>query len=349
MIVACCLRRQYRPRGRRRLNHAKSRYSWCSRAGWLLCRALFVPVLLAFVSLVAGETCPAPVDVETRVRAILHLSPEQALTEGFVVERHEAGLYVALRSSDSTLIGERTLPTAGSCDELAQAAAVVLAAWLTHVHPDFAGELPPPSPEPATIEPEQPEPPAPAPAVTPPPPVTPRPAARAAAHRLHVGVGVGGDLVQGAASPLSPAAWLGAAYGAEVTGFAVSVRALFTLSRDEPLGPGQVRWRRWPLGIGPTLRLATTNTAFAFSAGPAVAWLHLGGDSFDRSTAQDGLLWGGFAEAQVSGPSRPLTPFGAVSVQLYPGNTTAYVSGLDLQWELPALSASLIVGARLSP
>ena len=60
------------------------------------------------------------------MHVILHLRPEQALSEHFVVERHEAGLYVELRSADSTLIGERTLPAEGSCDELAQAAAVIL-------------------------------------------------------------------------------------------------------------------------------------------------------------------------------------------------------------------------------
>jgi hypothetical protein len=308
---------------------------------------LFVPALLALVSLVEGEDCPAPVDVAARVRTILHLSPEQQLSEGFAVERHEAGLYVALRGADSSLIGERTLPTSGSCHELAQAAAVVLAAWLSDVHPDFAGALPAP---PAVPPPEQPEPPPP----PPPPPATarapaaapPPPAGSAAQRRLHVLGGLGGDLTGGA---LSPALLLGASFGAEVSGVALSARALLTLPRQEPLGPGQVTWRRWPLGIGPSLRLATGTWAFSLSAGPAAAWLGLGGDSFDRVADQNGLVWGGFGELLVSGRAHPFAPFGALNVQFYPGNTTAYVSGLDLSWDLPPLSATLIVGARLAP
>lgn len=308
---------------------------------------MFAPALLAFVSLVEGEDCPAPVDVAARVRTILHLSPEQQLSEGFAVERHEAGLYVALRNADSSLIGERTLPTLGSCDELAQAAAVVLAAWLSDVHPDFAGALPAPPVQPPAVPPAQPEPPPPRPASPPAaPPPAPPPAAGAPQRRLHVLAGLGGDLTSGA---LAPALLLGASFGAEVSGLALSARALLTLAREEPLGPGQVSWRRWPVGIGPSLRLATGTWAFSLSAGPAAAWLVLGGDSFDRVATQNGLAWGGFGELLVSGRAYPFAPFGAVNVQLYPGNTTAYVSGLDLSWDLPPLSATVIVGVRLAP
>ena len=304
---------------------------------------MLVPLVFALVSLVDGETCPAPVDVEARVRAILSLSAEQQLSEGFVVERREVGLYVALRSADSTLIGERSLPTAGSCEELAQAAAVVLSAWLTDVHPDFAGALPPPKPEPAPEpEPAKPTPPAPPPPAPPPPAAAPVPAT----HRWHTQLGVGGELSDGA---LVPALSAGASYGAEVSGLALSVRALITLPREQSLDPGQIVWRRWPLGLGPTLRLVSPTLAFAASAGPAVAWLHLEGDSFDHVSTQDGAQWGGFAEAVVAGRGRPFTPFGAFIAHYYPKETEAYVTRLALHWVLPPLSLSLTVGVRFTP
>jgi hypothetical protein len=274
------------------------------------------------------------------------VSPEQELSEGFAVERHEAGLYVALRGADSSLIGERTLPTAGSCDELAQAAAVVLAAWLSDVHPDFAGALPPPElpplpPAPPASEPETTKPPPPPASALPPPP---RPVAPE--HHLHLALGVGGDISNGVPSP---ALLLGASYGAEQSGFALTLRGILTMSRDQPLSPGQVSWRRWPVGIGPTLRVATQHVDFAFSAGPALAWLRLGGNSFDHVAEQSGFVGGGFGELLASGRARPLTVFGALNVQFYPATTTAKVSGLDLEWDLPALSSTLVVGARFSP
>jgi hypothetical protein len=309
---------------------------------------LLVPVVFAFVSLVEGESCPAPVDVEARVRAILHLSAEQQLSEGFAVERREAGLYVALHSADSTLIGERMLPTNGSCDELAQAAAVVLSAWLTDVHPDFAGALPPkpepepePEPEPDPKPEPEPEPAKPA-ARPPPPPAPPAPVG----HRWQLLLGLGGELSDGA---LAPTLLTGASYGAELSGLAVSARVLVTLPRKQPLDPGQVSWRRWPLSVGPTLRLATPTLALALSAGPAVAWLHLEGHSFDHVSSQDGPSWGGFAEAVVSGKGRPFTPFGAFVAHFYPKETEAYVARLVQRWVLPPLSLTVTVGARFSP
>ncbi len=306
---------------------------------------MLVPVVFALVSLVEGDTCPAPVDVEARVRTILHLSAEQQLSEGFVVERHEAGLYVALRSADSTSIGERMLPTQGSCEELAQAAAVVLSAWLTDVHPDFAGALPPPKPEPAP-EPEPKPTPAPKPEPPRPPPTPPVVSKRLPKHRWQTQLGVGGELSNGT---LVPALLAGASYGAEASGLALSARALITLPRNQPLEPGQIVWRRWPLGIGPTLRLASPTLAFAASAGPAVAWLHLEGDSFDQVSTENGAMWGGFAEAVLAGRGRPFTPFGAFVAYIYPKETEVYVARLAQLWVLPPLSLSLTVGARFTP
>ena len=156
-------------------------------------------MLLGLV-LVAGESCPAAVDVEPRVRIILHLSAEQELSERIRVERREGELYVGLRSADSMLIGERVLPAEGSCDELAEAAAVVLSAWLTDVHPDFAGALPAAPPEPPEPEPPAPERAAPEPKAAIPAPVaheppSPAPMLRARVPRIARRAAYGADLV----------------------------------------------------------------------------------------------------------------------------------------------------------
>lgn len=313
---------------------------------------MLAPVLLSLVSLVEGESCPAPVDVEARVRAILHLAPDQQLSEGFAVERHEAGLYVALRGADSTLIGERTLPTAGSCDELAQAAAVVLAAWLSDVHPDFAGALPAPAPDDSPPA-HQEAPPAPVseapPAVlaTPRPVATtePKPAAAKPVSRLRLVGALGAEL---SGDSMVPAAFVGVSYGAQ-RGFALSARALVTWPREEPLAPGHVTWSRWPVGLGPTLRLEPKDLSVAFSSGVSAAWLRLGGGAFDEVSEKSGLAWGAFTEAAVSSQGSPWGWLGALLLQVYPGKSTAYVSGIERQWDLPAWSASLLVGARIAP
>ncbi len=310
---------------------------------------MLVPVLFAFQSLVVGENCPAAVDVEARVRTILHLTPEQELSEGFAVERHEAGLYVELRSADSTLIGQRTLPAEGSCDELAQAAAVVLSAWLSDVHPDFAGALPPgvaPEPEPAPAPEPAPPPPLPAPRVAPAPP-PPRVAAPARAWDL--ALGIGGDLAGGEPAL---AGYVGVGYGARATGWGGALMLAPALARNESLGqgPGSVQWRRWPVGVGPSLRLAQGSVDWDFTAGPALAWLHLVASQLQRlNPPQNGALWGGFLNLRLASHARPWGVFGLLDAQLYPKRVTVHATNVSPDYVLPIWGLSLAVGARFSP
>lgn len=311
---------------------------------------MLVPLLIAFQSLVAGETCPAAVDVEARVRTILHLPPEQELSEGFVVERHEAGLYVELRSADAAVIGQRTLPAEGSCDELAQAAAVVLSAWLSDVHPDFAGALPPapapapePLPEPA---PEPPVPPAPKTAVAPPPPVfSPLPPAR----RVELGLAVGTDL---AVAPASLAA-TGIAvvdYAPPARGWGLSAFAATTWPRQARLGPGSVSWRRWPVGVGPSLRLSGGGLRWDASAGIALGWLHFAASNLDRVSSQDGFDWGAFLHFRASSRGRA-GAFVQADARFFPGDTGASATYPGGRWlaPVPGFSLGLVAGAWLAP
>jgi hypothetical protein len=309
---------------------------------------LLVPLWFAFQSLVQGETCPAPVDVEARVRVILHLAPEQELSEGFIVERHEAGLYVELRSADGALIGQRTLPSAGSCDELAQAAAVVLSTWLSDVHPDFAGALPERAPEPEP-EPE----PEPAPAPPPKPKPKPEPEQRAAPppspptpRTWDLALGVGSDLSGGHFTLALP---LTVGYVAVVDGFGVSAMTIATPSRQEPLGPGQVNWRRWPFGVGPSLRVGSPGLAWDLSLGGALGWLHLAGTNFDHTSQKNGVVWGGYLNFRVSSRGPHWGIFALADAQFYPGEARVSVTGIRESWPVPPLSLALAVGVDFSP
>jgi hypothetical protein len=315
---------------------------------------VIAPLLLGLASLAAGEGCPALADVEQRVRTILHLSPERELVETFVVERHEAGLYVVLRGADATLIGERTLPSEGSCDELAQAAAVVLSAWLTDVHPDFAGSLPEPAPDlslsppPATPAPVPTPEPEPQPVSLPPPSRAPRSAPLKlqypSSHRIGFALAVGAAASGGKAalSGLLASSWL-----PQATGLGVSAFVQIDAARRASLGSGAVEWRRWPLAIGPTLRLRSSDVAWELSLAPAVAWIRLTGERFDRNLTQRGFTLGGFAQLQVSSIGRPWVAFAALTTQIYLGNTEAYVG--PLSYGLPSLVMGACVGTRFSP
>jgi hypothetical protein len=269
------------------------------------------------------------------------------LSEGFAVERHESGLYVELRLADSTLIGQRTLPVKGDCDELAQAAAVVLSAWLSDVHPDFATELPP-APPPAIPPDSGLPPPLPAAPPTPQPPATPAPVPPPPSRRWELGLALGADLAD---ESLAAAGYLLGSYVPAFRGLGVSAFVGVSWPREERLGPGFVDWRRWPLGMGPSLRVTTGSATWDASAGPALGWLHFSGSNFDRTSGQDGLTLGGFLQVRVSSQGRRAGVFGLANAQLYPGDFAARADGDDGPWlsAVPKFSLGLAFGVWLSP
>lgn len=308
---------------------------------------MLLPLWLALQSLVEGETCPAAVDVEARVRSILHLAPERELTESFLIERHEAGLYVELRGADSRVIGQRTLPTQGSCDELAQAAAVVLSAWLSDVHPDFAGELPEPEPalpEPAPVS-KPAEPPARAPVIT--PPAEPPRTSAAVARGWQLAAGIGPDLAGRSLELSFPVL---ARFGASASGFGATALGVLALPRRRPLGPGQVSWWRWPLGVGPSFRWVSSKLAFDAGAGGALAWFHTAGESFDHPSSHDGTTGGGYAFVGLSSRARAWNFFAIADAHYFPAATYVAVGGaVEAAWRVPRLNLGLALGVAFSP
>jgi hypothetical protein len=305
--------------------------------------------MLALVTVAGAETCPTIDDVERRVRAILHLRPEQELSERFVVERHEAALFVELRSADAALIGQRTLPLEGNCDELAEAAAVVLSAWLTDVHPDFATALPMPEPEPQ-VPPELPvpvpvaEPPVPK-AEAPPAsrPAPPKPAPRFMPHGVELSLGAGADW-QG--RKFAASAMVSAAFAPNAGGLGAFIWAALDTSRRESLGGGSVSWRRWPIGVGPSYRWQASRLRFDVSLGPALAWLRVRGVGFAPNYSQHAATWAGFGSVRLASRGRTGI-FALVNTVFYFGDSIAYAAAAE--YRLPPVSLSLFVGATASP
>jgi hypothetical protein len=301
---------------------------------------------LALVILASGEDCPASADVEARVRAILHLKPQQVLAETFVVERHEAELYVELRGADSTLIGERSLPADGTCDELTQAAAVVLSAWLSDVHPDFADELPTPTPKPAA-PPESPSMLPPPPPPPPPPPrvarqVPPRPSPPA--RRLDGFLGIGANRV---GSGFALQGSLGAGLLTQSNGLGLSALGSIETTRSEPLGNARVVWSRYPLGAGPTLRLVTRSLAWDLTLAPALVWVRVEGDGFDRDHTRNGVTVAGLGQLRAGTRGRRWGVWGALTSQVYFGELRAFVG--DSRTSLPRAVIGAELGVRFSP
>jgi hypothetical protein len=277
---------------------------------------------LAQSLLVAGtEECPAPSAVDARTREILGLSVEQVVAERARVSREGASLRVILRAADQHVLGERVLPAEGSCDEQAGAVAVLLAAWLSDVHPEYVASLPDApqspvlaSPQPETAPPTTPTEPAPTLAPTTAPPVRDRAAAtapkrpeRPARHRgVELGVSAGGVISE--ASPV-PFGTLGLRYVPESSGWGAALSVTFSTPRHADLSNGSVSYFRWPLVVGPVWRAQLGSTLLDTTAGPAAAWFHVSGVNFQDAATYDVVVWGGALAARWSLPQGRIAPF----------------------------------------
>jgi hypothetical protein len=123
---------------------------------------------------------------------------------------------------------------------------------------------------------------------------------------------------------------------------------IVTASRQEALGPGNFDWRRWPLGVGPSLRVSAAGLAWDFDAGPALAWLHLAGNLFDHTARPEGIAWGGFLNVRAASRGH-WGAFALVDGQFYPAESRVYANGVNGDRVLPSFSLIAAMGGRFSP
>jgi hypothetical protein len=96
----------------------------------------------AAVQVQGATTCPTPDLVAARLAALLptDISPSIQADEARLSEA-DGELVIALVRPDGLVLGTRRLPHAFSCDDLASATAVSVAAWESDVHPEFSASF----------------------------------------------------------------------------------------------------------------------------------------------------------------------------------------------------------------
>jgi hypothetical protein len=269
---------------------------------------LFWPFVLGQTLVVSAQDCPAAGVVDARVREILGLRPGSALEERAIIDRTGSSLRVTLRGKDDRVLGDRVLRADGSCDELAGVVAVVLASWLSDVHPEFVGSLPAPSSPP------------PAPPSTPARlPVESGP--RAPPRQWVFGAAIGADL---SSSGSAPFAALGVRWIPERSGWGAALSATVVGARTEDLSTGRVRHLRWPLELGPAFRVPMAPMALDVHAGAALAWLHVEGIGFASPASYDAFHIGGFISTRISMVADRFAPFAEATAIVW-GTTKAFV------------------------
>lgn len=307
--------------------------------------ALSLWPLLITPLVTTDPACPPADAVHARVRTILGLDSVVALAESAEVGRDGTSLRVTLRAADGRTLGDRLVPAEGTCDELAGVAAVILASWLSDVHPEFVSTLPEPlqAPEREGLP----------TASAPSPPQDQAPSrsdhsdhrARAQRH-FSFGVAVGSSF--SSASP-APLAALGVHWLPNKSGLGWSLAATATGAHDRTLGEGNVRYWRWPLSTGPVLRLALSPLNLDLGAGAALTWLHVRGESFALPETHNSLLGGVYTSLRVSNFTRfgPFAPFVEVTGIGWP-SVRPYLSPTDRAVTLPHFELFLSLGGALA-
>jgi len=300
--------------------------------------------------------CPDVAAVEAKLRQTLGLRDDAPLEQRVSVERQGEQLHVTARGKDDRLLGERLLPVQGSCDDLAGAVAVVLAAWISNEHPEYLAALPAPE---ATAEPA-PEAPAPPPPPTEPvratqstpPPV--RDQARSSAERkrsvaarhFSVAAALGADF----SSSVVPLGSVSARWIPERLGLGGAVTAVVSGARRFELSKGGVSYFRWPLLVGPAFRFPIGATALDVHAGAALAWLRIAGVSFSPPEQHDAVAAGAATSARLTIAAGAIRPFAELSAVFW-GPTTAFIqrSGKEVRKNLPRVEVYAAFGAAWQP
>jgi len=244
-------------------------------------------------------------------------------------------VHVELLGSDGRLLAERTLERTGSCADLAEAVAVVIATWEAEFRPNVATSvvLPPlaspPPPAPPKMEAGSP---------LPAPPLPPL--------RFDVGIGLlasitGGEVVPGATVAASLSPWSGH------LGLAAALSASSTHSQSVGSLTGAAHWTRVALAAGPQYRVSRRATMLDFHLGGVIALLRVAGVGLP-STASDTS-----AQLGIGAGLRGLRSWNnaagwiGLDVLAYLGHDHLDVGGLGVSGQLSRLEVQIAAGMSL--
>lgn len=297
----------------------------------------------ALLDVVADSECPDGARVDAILGEILGHPSGERLGERAFVTHSAALLVVALEASDGRRLGERALPADGTCEELARAAAVVLAAWLSDVHPELVPRLPPA----AAAEPPRRSPahvalaPSPVGEVRATGRVEPRAnrvtrvSAAVGASVLPVSVALAG-VVEGAVVP-------------ESSGLGGALRVGVVASRSVAVGDGQARFFRWPLVASAVLCFRSRHVSAEVEGGAAVGWLHLEGRSFATNRSADDVTVGPALALRLVATRGRVRPFAEVAGVLWARRARLYSDAAAPSAALPSVDGGLFAGVALVP
>lgn len=325
--------------------------------------ALLHPILLgAALQVQGGASCPEPAQVSADLQKILDISSEYAPNLHADLNRDGAWLELTLTDADGTSLGERRFDANEDCAVLSHTVAVVLATWLSDEHPEYLVALPEndastkaaPAPIPAPTVQAAPVPPSLAPPAPPVPTRSRSTPSRGTGpalgrYRLVPSVALAASASGGG---FAPGAWLGVALDSNRQGLGVDLGVAWLGDREQSLAQHQVRWSRWPMLVGPFLRMTTNAGRFDLGAGASFGFLRLSGRDFTPNTASTHATFGSYAALRFLPSAGTWQPFFTAAPMLWFGRATVFASGENgalAEATLPSIELLLAAGVRFLP
>jgi hypothetical protein len=285
--------------------------------------ALAGALLLAALPVrVESEGCPSGAEVEQALATMLPSIADALRPDLARVERRAGGLRIQLSQAQGTVIAERVLDRDGSCAELAELAAVVIASWESDVHPEFVRPHGEPGPAPVAVT----------SAARPSPPT---------AYDVALGASLAhaGSFAAGGVLALT---WL-----PRGTGPGVRLFAALDAERSLDLGVGRAQWRRGMGGAELDWRLP--RLPLDFHGGFVLGWLTATGAGF----SQENLSSVSFSPAATWGArlafwaTRSFAVWVDLSGLYWTRRQTLYADPSGREQELPRLQGALTLGLAL--
>jgi len=214
--------------------------------------------------------CPSSIDVNTRLQPLLPRTSQNptdrhlAILE--IIEQPDArkALHLRLLRADASVIGDRQLFLAGDCQAMAEAAAVVIAAWET----EDPSALPAPVAESAA---------APTPAQ-----------ASTSSFQLLGGVGAGAGFVGGMALVGNVEAQM----GRSDSRWRLRLSVMREWDRRLGLGSGHADWHHTMVSAGLVLHGAAGAWLGSVDLGPTIGWVTVQGVGFKDNLRSNSLEYG---------------------------------------------------------
>jgi hypothetical protein len=303
----------------------------------------------ALLELTSNSECPSSNAVSDVLGQILGIPAGEHVAERAQLDRGPAELVVTLRSADAHVLGERALPLEGDCNELARAAAVVLAAWLTDAHPEFVPKIAPA----ADVSEGAPSGAAPVAAAPHTAVVPPSGAVRsngdmrlASTWRARVSATLGAAVL-----PTPPAIAGSVAFSIvpDTGGIGATLRVGAVTPRRIDAQGGEARYFRWPFGAGAVLRVAGRHLATELELGGTLGWLHVEGRSFSPNQSANDVTFGPFAALRLGPAHGRVRPFVEVWSVVWARSARVYADAAQPSHLLPSFDLALSVGAAFLP